>query len=87
LADADPSRLHGLDGAERAPRRRSGLSIDIGAGRSLCFSRYWSFEPELGRVADGISNRVDRIASLGNAVVPQIPELIGKAILEAEGSR
>lgn len=47
----------------------------------------WAFEPELGRVADGISNRVDRVAALGNAVVPQIPELIGRAILEAEISR
>jgi hypothetical protein len=27
---------------------------------------------------------VDRIAALGNAVVPQIPEIIGRAILEAE---
>jgi len=30
---------------------------------------------------DGIPDRVDRIATAGNAVVPQIPELIGKAIL------
>ncbi len=37
------------------------------------------------RVDDGISNRVERTGSLGNAVVPQIPELIGKAILKAEG--
>jgi hypothetical protein len=27
---------------------------------------------------------MDRIASLGNAVVPQIPELIGRAIMAAE---
>ena len=33
---------------------------------------------------DGIPNRVDRIAAAGNSVVPQIPELIGHAILEAE---
>jgi DNA (cytosine-5)-methyltransferase 1 len=33
---------------------------------------------------DGVSGRVDRIAAAGNAVVPQIPELIGRAILEAE---
>ena len=37
------------------------------------------------RVDDGIPDRVDRSAALGNAVVPQIPELIGRAILEAEG--
>jgi hypothetical protein len=28
---------------------------------------------------------VDRLRSLGNSVVPQIPELIGKAIMQAEG--
>jgi DNA (cytosine-5)-methyltransferase 1 len=31
----------------------------------------WSIEPNVGRVANGVSNRVDRIKSLGNAVVPQ----------------
>jgi hypothetical protein len=29
---------------------------------------------------------VDRLKSLGNAVVPQIPELIGRAILSAEAA-
>jgi DNA (cytosine-5)-methyltransferase 1 len=37
--------------------------------------------PKLCGAGDGIPNRVDRIGSLGNAVVPQIPELIGRAIL------
>jgi DNA (cytosine-5)-methyltransferase 1 len=32
---------------------------------------------------DGIPDRVVRIEAAGNAVVPQIPELIGRAILEA----
>ena len=41
---------------------------------------FWSTEPNVGRVADGVSGRVDRIKQLGNAVVPQIPELIGRAI-------
>jgi hypothetical protein len=28
----------------------------------------------------------DRVAACGNAVVPQIPELIGRAILQAEAA-
>ncbi|MDZ5448922.1 DNA (cytosine-5-)-methyltransferase [Labrys sp. ZIDIC5] len=43
----------------------------------------WPVEPVVGRVGHGFSNRMDRAAALGNAVVPQIPELIGRAILEA----
>jgi len=34
------------------------------------------------RAGNGVPNRVDRMSGIGNAVVPQIPELIGRAILE-----
>jgi DNA (cytosine-5)-methyltransferase 1 len=44
-------------------------------------ARWWAIEPDVGRVAHGVSGRVDRLKQLGNAVVPQIPELIGRAIL------
>jgi DNA (cytosine-5)-methyltransferase 1 len=44
---------------------------------------WWAVEPAVGRVAHGISRRVDRLKALGNAVVPQIPELIGRAILKS----
>lgn len=46
----------------------------------------WTTEPDVGRVANGIPNRVDRLKQLGNAVVPQIPELIGRAIIEFENA-
>lgn len=44
----------------------------------------WDVEPEVGRVAHGIPNRVDRLKALGNAIVPQVVAQIGKAILSAE---
>lgn len=31
---------------------------------------WWEFEPDVGRVVNGLPNRVDRIRCLGNAVVP-----------------
>jgi len=51
---------------------------------SGCISGIWAFEPQLGRVANGIPHRAHRLKGLGNAVVPQIPELIGRAIMEVE---
>lgn len=39
-----------------------------------------------GGILDGVPDRSQRLKALGNAVVPQIPELIGHAILAAEAS-
>jgi len=46
---------------------------------------WWAVEPDVGRVAHGIPNRVDRLEELGNAVVPFIPQIIGEAILQQIG--
>lgn len=43
---------------------------------------WWATEPNVGRVAHGIPDRVDRLRSLGNAVVPQQIYPIFKAIME-----
>ena len=42
----------------------------------------WATEPDVGRVAHGIPSRVDRLRGLGNAVVPQVAEWIGRRIAE-----
>lgn len=50
--------------------------------------RYGFAQPGPPRVADGIANRSYRIAAIGNAVVPAIPEIIGRAIMNSlSGSR
>ena len=41
--------------------------------------------PGVPRVATGVKNRGDRLRALGNAVIPQIPYIIGKAIMGIEG--
>lgn len=51
---------------------------------SVCFG--WPAEPDVLRVVDGVQGRVDRIAALGNSVVPQIPEMIGRAIMASQTS-
>jgi len=83
VADANSQRLQG--------RTQAGNPSSSGAGRYQLFERCanmpraaWGAEPAVGRVANGVSSRVDRLKGLGNAVVPQIPELIGRAILAAE---
>ncbi len=42
----------------------------------------WSSEPAVGRMADGLPHQLDRLRAIGNSVVPQIPELIGQALMQ-----
>jgi DNA (cytosine-5)-methyltransferase 1 len=44
----------------------------------------WESEPAVGRVANGIPRRVDRLRALGNAVVPQCARVIGEWLLEID---
>jgi DNA (cytosine-5)-methyltransferase 1 len=49
---------------------------------AACKCGWWEVEPDVGRVANGIPDRVDRLKGLGNAIVPQVAELVGALVLE-----
>jgi DNA (cytosine-5)-methyltransferase 1 len=49
-------------------------------GTNRKWSNEWIAEPNVGRVAHGIPKRMDRLRGLGNAVVPQVAEYIGRLI-------
>jgi len=47
----------------------------------------WPVEPDVGRVAHGISRRVDRLKGLGNAIVPQVAAELMRMIMSIETRR
>lgn len=53
-------------------------------GQDTSLGGWWDIEPDVGRVADGVPYRVDRLRALGNAVVPQVVEVIGRAIMREQ---
>lgn len=54
------------------------------AGSECDGGNTWPTEPGVGRVADGIPRRVDRLRGLGNAIVPQVAFVLLDAIAALE---
>lgn len=54
-----------------------------GSGSLAAGGCFWLPEPGMGRVAHGVSRRVAKLKALGNAVVPQVVEAFGLAIMAA----
>ena len=44
----------------------------------------WSVKPDICGSHDVVPSTMDRLKGLGNAVVPQIPYIIGQYILQAD---
>ena len=77
--------LADADSLKRQRSRQEPFSDQSDLSRQLrrsCsrLSEQWAVEPELGRVANGISFRVDRLRCLGNAVVPQVAQVVGEIL-------
>ena len=49
-------------------------------------THWWTVEPDVGRVANGVPKRMDRLRGIGNAVVPQVAELVGRMVMEHHNS-
>lgn len=76
-------RAHVADADECGRGRRSRV---FGQGRwgQPAHRNWWAVEPDVGRVAHGIPHRVERLRALGNAVVPQVAEHLGRLITHAD---
>lgn len=69
------TRLHtGFSDTDREP--------SLGASESRREHNRWAIEPGMGRVANGVSARVDKLRALGNAIVPQVAAQFVRACLE-----
>lgn len=69
---ADPEVLHAQRCGLRSGQVESGRSDCGDGGRDCGEATWWAVEPELGRVAYGVANRVDRLKAIGNGQVPAV---------------
>jgi DNA (cytosine-5)-methyltransferase 1 len=65
----------GLEGSE--PVRRQ-----LGFGERAGDAGWWATEPDVGRVAHGVADRVDRIRAIGNGQVPAVAALAWRLLME-----
>ena len=89
-ANGNDERAVGASSGQRKKAATNGSLLREGAERLPWrdttrpgWRGYWANEPAVGRVANGVPNRVDRLHGCGNAVVPQVAEWIGRRIVEA----
>jgi DNA (cytosine-5)-methyltransferase 1 len=99
VADPDNERLQGVEKAgniaksgeksnqfiRRCDKRRGASGVaQSRLGGMADGPACWLDEPNIPRVATGVKNRVDRLKSLGNAIVPQVAMQFLRAIKEIE---
>lgn len=82
VSDTESERIQGFrTGGEQEPQAHERPILSVRHCEGFRYAD-WETEPDVGRVVDGLSGRVDRLKGLGNAIVPQLSELIGRAIKE-----
>jgi len=77
------SKWNGLVGSQGVTREARQFGGHNSRREEANVSReWWQVEPDVGRVAHGVPSRVDRLKGLGNAVVPQVAELVGRMVVD-----
>ena len=82
VANSDSAGLQGRENAGDTSQSRAHRDKQSARRSERPDGQNWLPEPPVGRVADGIPRRVDRLRGLGNAIVPQIAQRIGETILK-----
>jgi len=92
VADSKSKRHGGRGGKERGikqgvvlSKKSKGRTVGReaeGCGESYRAEQWWEVEPSVGRLVDGLPNRIPQLRALGNSIIPQIAEKIGQAIKE-----
>jgi DNA (cytosine-5)-methyltransferase 1 len=78
VSDSEPARLEGDECRELAEQGARTFDANITG------STWWSVEPDVGRLANGVPDRVGKLRGLGNAIVPQVAYQLIKRMIEAE---
>ena len=84
LADSVRQRQQGQGEQIDSEHKEANTDWQTGNAEYERVGQIWETEPSVGRVVDGVWDKSysHRLARLGNSVVPQIPEIIGRAIME-----
>ena len=75
IPDTNAPRLEERNRSARASRARA----------SIVVGDWWATEPALGRVANGVANRVDRLRAIGNGQVPAVAAAAFRLLTERAG--
>jgi DNA (cytosine-5)-methyltransferase 1 len=67
LANTSSERL---EGSSQVWEKNNKIRENAELWRSIAKHSWWSVEPNVGRVADGVASRVDRLKAIGNGQVP-----------------
>ncbi len=84
VADSDSAGLQGRQNARDISQSGAQRNEQPPRRGERPNGKNWKSEPAVGRVANGIPRRVDRLRGLGNAIVPQIAMRIGETIKAVE---